>query len=268
MPKLDLEAAKDATIPDVLPPPGAPFRVLFVGINPGLYSAATGLALRPAGQPVLAGAVRVRLHPASAQAVRAGRADRLRPRHHEHRPPRDRPGRRADRRRARGRAASASRPWSRPAAPASSLSSASRPTAPPSPAPRPSSAPSPISWPPPACGSSPTPAASTRSGSPRVSPRRSASCGRPRRVTARMTGDVGTAGPAAGAARPAAPGVRAACRKGLTRRRSGGSPWRRFRACRRPGWCRWRRLSRRDRGRGTPRAGCAGECGRGRRGPA
>src|ERR1700761_9162927 len=40
--KLDLEAAKDATIPDVLPPPGEPFRVLFVGINPGLYSAATG----------------------------------------------------------------------------------------------------------------------------------------------------------------------------------------------------------------------------------
>ncbi len=40
--KLDLEAAKDATIPDVLPPPSEPFRVLFVGINPGLYSAATG----------------------------------------------------------------------------------------------------------------------------------------------------------------------------------------------------------------------------------
>jgi TDG/mug DNA glycosylase family protein len=40
--KLDLEAAKDATIPDVLPPEGEPFRVLFVGINPGLYSAATG----------------------------------------------------------------------------------------------------------------------------------------------------------------------------------------------------------------------------------
>ena len=40
--KLDLEAAKDATIPDVLPPTGEPFRVLFVGINPGLYSAATG----------------------------------------------------------------------------------------------------------------------------------------------------------------------------------------------------------------------------------
>jgi TDG/mug DNA glycosylase family protein len=40
--KLDLESAKDATIPDVLPAPGQPFHVLFVGINPGLYSAATG----------------------------------------------------------------------------------------------------------------------------------------------------------------------------------------------------------------------------------
>ena len=40
--KLDLEAARDATIPDVLPAPGEPFHVLFTGINPGLYSAATG----------------------------------------------------------------------------------------------------------------------------------------------------------------------------------------------------------------------------------
>jgi TDG/mug DNA glycosylase family protein len=39
---LDLEGAKNATIPDVLPAPGNPFRVLFTGINPGLYSAATG----------------------------------------------------------------------------------------------------------------------------------------------------------------------------------------------------------------------------------
>ena len=38
----DLAAARDRTIPDVLPEPGAPFRVLFCGINPGLYSAATG----------------------------------------------------------------------------------------------------------------------------------------------------------------------------------------------------------------------------------
>ncbi len=40
--KLDLEAARDATIADVLPAPGEPFHVLFSGINPGLYSAATG----------------------------------------------------------------------------------------------------------------------------------------------------------------------------------------------------------------------------------
>jgi double-stranded uracil-DNA glycosylase len=40
--KLDLEAAKDATIPDVLPAPGESFDVLFTGINPGLYSGATG----------------------------------------------------------------------------------------------------------------------------------------------------------------------------------------------------------------------------------
>jgi TDG/mug DNA glycosylase family protein len=40
--KLDLAAARDATIPDVLPAEGEPFHVLFCGINPGLYSAATG----------------------------------------------------------------------------------------------------------------------------------------------------------------------------------------------------------------------------------
>jgi double-stranded uracil-DNA glycosylase len=42
MTKLDLEAARDRTIPDVLPEVGAVLRVLFCGINPGLYSAATG----------------------------------------------------------------------------------------------------------------------------------------------------------------------------------------------------------------------------------
>jgi len=40
--KFDLAAARDATIPDVLPAPGEAFYVLFCGINPGLYSAATG----------------------------------------------------------------------------------------------------------------------------------------------------------------------------------------------------------------------------------
>jgi TDG/mug DNA glycosylase family protein len=38
----DLAAARDRTIPDVLPELGARFDVLFCGINPGLYSAATG----------------------------------------------------------------------------------------------------------------------------------------------------------------------------------------------------------------------------------
>jgi TDG/mug DNA glycosylase family protein len=40
--KVDLAGARERTIPDVLPGPGAAFSVLFCGINPGLYSAATG----------------------------------------------------------------------------------------------------------------------------------------------------------------------------------------------------------------------------------
>jgi TDG/mug DNA glycosylase family protein len=39
---MDLEAARERTLPDVLPEPGQRFAVLFSGINPGLYSAATG----------------------------------------------------------------------------------------------------------------------------------------------------------------------------------------------------------------------------------
>src|SRR6201989_2527332 len=38
----DLAAAVNRTIPDVLPGPGEPLHVLFCGINPSLYSAATG----------------------------------------------------------------------------------------------------------------------------------------------------------------------------------------------------------------------------------
>ena len=38
----DLAAARNRTIPDVLPPRDAPLRVLFCGISPSLYSAATG----------------------------------------------------------------------------------------------------------------------------------------------------------------------------------------------------------------------------------
>src|ERR1700740_1205494 len=40
--KLDLDAARDRTIPDILPAGGEPLNVLFCGITPGLYSAATG----------------------------------------------------------------------------------------------------------------------------------------------------------------------------------------------------------------------------------
>ena len=54
-----LEAARSATIPDVLPGPGdPPLRVLFCGINPGLVSAATGHHFaRPGNRfwPALAG---------------------------------------------------------------------------------------------------------------------------------------------------------------------------------------------------------------------
>ena len=38
----DLAAAANRTLPDVLPAPDQPLRVLFCGINPSLYSAATG----------------------------------------------------------------------------------------------------------------------------------------------------------------------------------------------------------------------------------
>jgi len=40
--KLDLDAARDRILPDILPADGDPLHVLFCGINPGLYSAATG----------------------------------------------------------------------------------------------------------------------------------------------------------------------------------------------------------------------------------
>ena len=61
----DLAAARDRTIPDIIAPG---LRVLFAGINPGLYSAATGQALRPTRQPVLARIAPVRVHPAPAAA--------------------------------------------------------------------------------------------------------------------------------------------------------------------------------------------------------
>lgn len=39
--RAELESYRDAVVPDLLPPEGAPLRLLFVGINPGLWTAAT-----------------------------------------------------------------------------------------------------------------------------------------------------------------------------------------------------------------------------------
>ena len=74
--KLDLEAARDRTIPDVLPYAGEPFNVLFCGINPGLYSAATGWHFARPGNRFwpalhLSGFTPRRLAPASRRNWRA-----------------------------------------------------------------------------------------------------------------------------------------------------------------------------------------------------
>lgn len=39
--RAELESFRDAEVPDLLPRPGQPLRLLFVGINPGLWTAAT-----------------------------------------------------------------------------------------------------------------------------------------------------------------------------------------------------------------------------------
>ena len=39
--KTQLESFRDTEVPDLLPAPGEPLRLLFVGINPGLWTAAT-----------------------------------------------------------------------------------------------------------------------------------------------------------------------------------------------------------------------------------
>ena len=154
----DLAAARNRTIPDVLPPRDTPLRVLFCGINPSLYSAATGWhfarpgnrfwpalhlsgftprRLDPAEQDLLASyglGITNLVARATAQASELGPAEL----------------------RAGGERLAA---LITPAGPASSPSSASLPTAPPSPVPAPPSAPSPARSAAPSSGSSPTPAA-------------------------------------------------------------------------------------------------------------
>ncbi|SEC45259.1 G/U mismatch-specific uracil-DNA glycosylase [Nocardioides exalbidus] len=39
--RAELESFRDTEVPDLLPPPDQPLRLLFVGINPGLWTAAT-----------------------------------------------------------------------------------------------------------------------------------------------------------------------------------------------------------------------------------
>lgn len=39
--RAELESFRDVEVPDLLPAPGEPLRLLFVGINPGLWTAAT-----------------------------------------------------------------------------------------------------------------------------------------------------------------------------------------------------------------------------------
>ncbi len=38
--RAELESFRDTEVPDLLPAPGRPLRLLFVGINPGLWTAA------------------------------------------------------------------------------------------------------------------------------------------------------------------------------------------------------------------------------------
>ena len=156
----DLVAAANRTIPDVLPGAGEPLRVLFCGINPSLYSAATGWHFARPGNRFwpalhLSGFTPRRLAPAeqdllgdyglgitnlvaraTAQAAELDPAEL-----------------RAGGERLAGRSPTA--------APASSPWPASPPTAPPSAAPAPPSALRPTPWAAPGSGSSPTPAAST-----------------------------------------------------------------------------------------------------------
>ena len=68
--RAELESFRDAVVPDLLPGPGQPLRLLFVGINPGLWTAATqthfarpGNRFYPALQ--LAGIVERRIDPAA-----------------------------------------------------------------------------------------------------------------------------------------------------------------------------------------------------------
>ncbi len=72
----DLEASRDRTVPATMPPPGVALRVLFCGINPGLWTAATGWHFaRPGNRfwPALHGAgfTATLLHPSEQDVLAA-----------------------------------------------------------------------------------------------------------------------------------------------------------------------------------------------------
>ena len=71
--------------------------MLFCGINPSLYSAATGWHFARPGNRFWPGPAPVRVHPAPPGPARAAPAARLWPRHHQPGGPRHRAGRRARR---------------------------------------------------------------------------------------------------------------------------------------------------------------------------
>ena len=72
--RAQLESFRDAEVPDLV---GPDVRLLFVGINPGLWTAATQTPLRAPGQPLLPRPAEAGHHPATAVLRRrAQRADR------------------------------------------------------------------------------------------------------------------------------------------------------------------------------------------------
>jgi hypothetical protein len=106
---LDLRRARRRTIADVIAPR---LRVLFGGINPGVYSAAIGHHFGRPGR-VLEGAARGGVHAPAPIAVRGRHAPRSWPRDHEPVPEDDRECRRAHAGRARARRTYPDRPGAR-----------------------------------------------------------------------------------------------------------------------------------------------------------
>ena len=81
--RAELEAFRDTEVPDLLPDPGEPLRLLFVGINPGLWTAAVQTHFARPGNRfwpalLLAGVIDRRVDPS------AGMTDEDRDRSEEH----------------------------------------------------------------------------------------------------------------------------------------------------------------------------------------